>query len=156
MKKIKNSVLVAIAALVLVIGIIFAAGCGGTKLSAGTYEGTYTCEYTVGETSKWGYTATITVNDDNVIWDVQLVAPEGYTGGIGGRPWDLSKFTQQFCGLFTVDDVANIKVNTNEAGYPVGPEYVESGKDVLLLNGFEAPCAIAILAMQNAINEALA
>ncbi len=158
MKQTKKIVVAALVALTLALCVVCAFGCGSTvTLPEGTYTGTYTCEYTVGETSKWGYTAEFDVDENNYIWDLELTNPDGYSGSIGARPWDLSKFTEQFSGQITVDDLMKVSIKLNESGYPDGTDCITcEGAQVNALSGFEANCAIAILAMQDAVNNALA
>ena len=68
MKQTKKIVVAALVALTLALCVVCAFGCGSTvTLPEGTYTGTYTCEYTVGETSKWGYTAEFDVDENNYI-----------------------------------------------------------------------------------------
>lgn len=159
MKVLKRGLLVAVVLLALSFCLVGTTACGGVTLPAGTYEGSYTCTYKVGETEKWGINVSFDVDDSNYIWNLTTTVPEGYSCPIGQRPWDAGKFTQQFSGIFTVEDVANMRVKLNEAGYPDGTDCVDTSSvanttELLLLTGYEQNCAIAILAMQNAINNA--
>lgn len=135
---------------------ILVSSCGTTyTLPAGTYEGTYTCEYEVDGTSLWGYTASFEVDNSNYIWYLTLTTPTGYSAGISGMAFTVSKFTEQFSGDFTVNDVMNITVTVNDDGYPEGSDCISSTRTLTIIEGSEAGCGIAILAMQDAITTAL-
>lgn len=153
MKKIGR--IVSITAIVLAIAVcaVFATACGSVTLPEGEYSGTYT--YTSDGTT-YGYTAAFTVDDNNTLWDVTFTAPEGATApGVGMLPWDISKFTEQFSSVWTVDDIMKVIV-TVENNVPTGDiDYSETGKELTVNATYSVGNAAAILAMQNAVNTAL-
>lgn len=160
MKKLKRSAIAVACVLALSLCVLFVTACGAVTLPAGDYTGTYTCSYTEdGKEVKLGFVAKFTVDDNNKIWYLDLTNPEGYTGSVGLLPWDQGKFKTQFDGIWSVDDLMNIKVSVDEKGVPAGTDsidYSKTGKDMTICVGYEIPSAVAILAMQNAVTQAQA
>lgn len=166
MKKTKKFVAAVALALAVTLLAVTATACGNVTLDEGEYTGTYKCTTTVdGAVQYWGFTATFTVDKDNLIWDLAFTnpaadwegAPENatYQGSLGQRPWDPGKVAGQFSGKWTVSEFMSIKVAVDANGYPSGEDCITSNKDITVAVGFEPGTAIAILAVQNAVNTAL-
>ena len=154
MKKIGR--IISIAALVLAVTAIavVASACGGVTLPEGNYTGTFT--YT-SEGTLYGYTASFSVDENNVIWDTTFTAPENATApGYGMLPWDQSKFTEQFSEVWTVSDLMLIECALDESGVPTGDiDYSSTGMELTVNASYKVGCAAAILAMQNAVQNGL-
>lgn len=161
MKKLKKSAIATACVLALSLCVLFVTACGTVTLPAGDYTGTYTCSYTEdGKEVKLGFEAKFTVDENNVLWYLELTNPEGYSGSVGTLPWDQSKFKTQFDEKWTVDELMRLEVEVDENGVPVGTDCIDYSKtghqDFLVCVGYEVPSAVAILAMQNAVIEAQA
>lgn len=148
MKKIGKIISISAAVLALAACVIFATACG---FQPGNYSGEYT--YKSGEGTV-GYSATFTVDEDGLIWDVVFTAINDADAGvnapgIGQRPWDGTKITRQFDGSWSISDLEDAVVEVDENGAPTGK--IETDKDFTANLGYEVGAAAGVLAMQAAL-----
>lgn len=164
MKKNLHAWVALLLAAALLCGLL--SGCGSKKLEAGDYTGSFSIHYPLetdtGSGSElvedWGANVTISIDEDGVIWNIVAEAPEGATMAPQAMAWTVygGKFTGSITGNYTCAQIMEITVDVDEDGFPVtngdcSGIHLPEGVDITLLNDHEIPCAMIILAMQDAI-----
>lgn len=138
-------------------------GCGGKQIEAGDYSGSvrydHTAEISVpamggGEpgsetVDKWGADVTITVDEEGIIWNVQANQPEDARLFPSPMAWTVfgGKFLSSITGVYSCADIMQIKVDTEEDGFPVltgdcSGIHLAEGQSMTLLNDHEVACAL--------------
>lgn len=167
MKKKRNAVVALVLAAAFMCGLL--TGCGsGKKVEAGDYSGSVVfshpmeVEYTsfggtaVEQVDQWGADVAISIDEDGVIWNIQVSAPEGATLALGMWEAHSGKFISSITGNYTCQQIMGIVVDVEDDGFPVlngdcSGIHQPDGVTLTLLNDFEAACAMTILAIQDAV-----
>lgn len=146
-------------------------GCGGKKLEAGDYSGSVRFDHAAeievpgwgSEKEKktveqWGGDITITIDEEGMIWNIQVVQAEGMELCLNAMMWPAygGKFLNSISGTYTCEDIMKIKVDTESDGFPVltgdcGGIHLADGQTMTLVNDYEPSCALVLLAIQDII-----
>lgn len=166
MKRIKQTI-ISMLLVTSVAASVLLTGCS-SKIEPGDYSGSVRIEHAMELDSRdgttetidnWGCDVVINVDENGLIWDVEVTEPEDATVYTNAMGWTISggKFLGSMSGTCTIDQIMDIEIDTESDGFPVlngdCSGIHTKNADITLLNDYEVSCALILIAMQDAISE---